>query len=98
MKKSMFLTLISAFLFTGCAIGFWGHHHGRGMIIVPALPVTVELDSDQYYYQNGYYYHYDGNVWFYSERKEGPWMDLPRDRYPREVRYRGREERDHDNH
>jgi len=86
--------LISAFLVTGCAIGFGRH---GGLVIVPALPTTVEVDADQYYYQNGYYYHYDGAVWFYSERRGGPWVDLPRSHYPREVRYRGRDDRNHDN-
>jgi hypothetical protein len=96
MKKSMLLTLVSAFLFIGCAIGFGRHGN---LVIVPALPVTVEVDSDQYYYQDGYYYHYDGNVWFYSEHREGPWRDLPRSHYPREVRYKGRDDHhgDHDN-
>ena len=99
MKKAVIVALVSAFLVTGCAIGFLGGHRGGSLIIVPALPVTVELDADQYYYQNGYYYHYDGNVWFYSERREGPWLDLPRSHYPREVHYRGQGDqgRDHDN-
>jgi hypothetical protein len=96
MKKPMFFALISALLFTGCAIGFGRHGN---MVIVPALPVTVELNADQYYYQNGYYYRYDGSVWFYSERREGPWVDLPRSHYPREVHYRGRDDHGdrHDN-
>jgi hypothetical protein len=98
MKKAVIVALVSAFLVTGCAIGFLGGHRGGSLIIVPALPVTVELDADQYYYQNGYYYHYDGNVWFYSQRREGPWLDLPRSHYPREVHYRNHDELDHDNH
>jgi len=94
MKKTVFGFLISAFLVAGCAIGFGRHGN---LVVVPALPVTVEVDADQYYYQNGYYYRYDGSAWFYSDRKDGQWRDLPRDRYPREVRRRG-EQRDHDNH
>jgi len=38
------------------------------MVIVPALPVTVELNADQYYYQNGYYYRMTAA--FGSTRKE----------------------------
>ncbi|MGA2506467.1 MAG: hypothetical protein ABSF80_03220 [Chitinispirillaceae bacterium] len=95
MKKTVIAVLISALLVAGCAIGFMGGHRGRNLIIVPALPVTVELDADQFYYQNGYYYHYDGNIWFYSERREGPWSQLPRSHYPREVHFRGHDNRQH---
>jgi hypothetical protein len=103
MKKTMIIAAISAFLFAGCAIGF--NRHGN-LVVVPALPTTVELDADQYYYQNGYYYHHDGDIWVYSQSRQGPWVNLPRSHYPREVRYRGHEEnhrddrdhRDHDNH
>ena len=97
MKKALLGFLISAFLVTGCAIGFMGRHHGEGIIIVPALPATVEIDADQYYSQNGYYYRYQGNVWVYSQSRQGPWSELPRSHYPREVRYRGQIDRDHDN-
>jgi hypothetical protein len=97
MKKTVIVALISAFLVTGCAIGFMGGHHGRSMVIVPALPEMVELDADQYYSQNGYYYMYQGNVWVYSESRQGPWSQLPRSHYPREVRYRGHDEHDQGN-
>lgn len=97
MKKTVIVALISAFLVTGCALGFIEGRHGGRMVIVPALPETVELDADQYYSQNGYYYRYQGNVWVYSESREGPWSQLPRDHYPREVRYRGHDEHDQGN-
>ena len=94
MNKTIIGALIIACLMSGCAIGFG--RHGE-VVVVPALPYTVEVDADQYYYQNGYYYHYNGSVWYYSERKEGPWRDLPRDHYPREVRHQGHDNRDQDN-
>jgi hypothetical protein len=93
MKRKMIVVLISAFFVTGCAIGFG--RHGEGLVIVPALPATVELDADQHYYQNGYYYNYQGNAWLYSESREGPWLQLPRNRYPREVHYRNHDEHGH---
>ena len=90
MRKSIIGVLISAVLIAGCAIGFRERrHHGEGLIIVPALPIIVELAADRYYYQNGFYYRYEGDVWFYSESKHGPWYRLPEDRYPREVHFRG---------
>jgi hypothetical protein len=97
MKKRMIVAMILAYLCAGCTIGLMRGHHGDSVVIVPALPLTVELDADQYYYQNGYFYSYRDNVWFYSASKEGPWSQLPRNHYPREVHYRGQNERGHDN-
>jgi hypothetical protein len=94
MKKTLIIAAISAFLLAGCAIGFG--RHGE-MVVVPALPVTVELDADEYYYQNGYYYNYQGNVWVYSESRQGPWKRLPQSHYPREVRHRDHDGHGHDN-
>jgi hypothetical protein len=59
-------------------------------VIVPALPTVVVLEEEPFYYHSGYYYHYRGDHWFYSRSKGGPWLDLPRDRYPKEVRFKGR--------
>jgi hypothetical protein len=103
MKKAIIVAFISAFLVTGCTIGFMGGHRGESMLVVPALPVTVELDADQNYYQNGYYYRYQGNVWLYSSSRQGVWSRLPRSHYPRDVRYWGQIDRDqgdrgHDRH
>jgi|SRR5271157_888626 hypothetical protein len=92
MKKTMLVALISAFLAAGCAVGFVGSHRGGSMVIVPALPETVEVDADQYYYQNGYYYRYQGNVWVYSQSRQGPWSDLPRTHYPKQVRSKGHDD------
>jgi hypothetical protein len=50
----------------------------------------VELGVEPYYFQSGYYYYYRDNRWIYSNARTGPWYDLPRDRYPREVRYKDR--------
>jgi hypothetical protein len=97
MKKAILSAFIAAFLMAGCTVGFVGSHRGTSLEIVPALPVTVEVDADQYYSQNGYYYRHQGDVWVYSTSRQGPWSQLPRDRYPREVRQRGHDERDQGN-
>lgn len=89
MKKDVILAFAAAFLLGGCAVGFLGGSDGNSMIIVPMLPVTVEIDADQPYYQNGYYYEYQGNIWLYSDARKGPWRQLPRSHYPKEVRYKG---------
>jgi len=97
MNKTVFVALISAFLLSGCAIGFGGPHR-HSLVIVPALPETVELDADQYYVQNGYYYRYQGNVWVYSSSRQGPWSQLPRNHYPKQIRYRDQGNHGNDNH
>jgi hypothetical protein len=89
MKKIVFISLVSVFLFGGCAVGFWGGPHRGHLVVVPVLPAMVELDADNYYFSNGYYYFYRDNVWFYSESRVGPWVRLPRNHYPREVHFRG---------
>jgi hypothetical protein len=93
MKKTAIVAAITAFLLAGCALGF--NRHGN-LVVVPALPTTIEVDADQYYFQNGYYYHHDNNVWVYSQSRQGPWNNLPRSHYPKEVHFRGHEEKNHD--
>ena len=87
--KTIFLALLlGVFLFVGCVVG--PGPRGSGVVVVPALPSVVVLESEPYYYQGGYHYHYQNDRWYYSNARSGPWAELPRDRYPREVRYKGR--------
>jgi hypothetical protein len=58
------------------------------VVLAPPLPPIVVLGAEPYYAQNGYHYHYRNDGWSYSRSKRGPWLDLPRDRYPREVRHK----------
>ena len=62
---------------------------GGGVAVVPLLPPIVVLGSEPYYEHSGYHYYYreDGN-WSYSQSRGGPWVTLPRDHYPREVRFK----------
>ncbi len=62
--------------------------HGTQIIIAPPLPPIVVFETEPYYVHQGYHYHYQNNGWYYSRAKSGPWTSLPRDRYPKEVRYR----------
>lgn len=62
---------------------------GYGVSIsVPALPPLVVLDFEPFFFHSGFYYYFQGDRWSYSQSRGGPWRELPRDRYPREVRYR----------
>ena len=78
--------LFMPFLLAGC---LWvPGPRAEGMILVPALPPVVVLEAEPYYVQGGYHYHYQNNGWYYSNSRSGPWAPLPRDRYPKEVRYK----------
>ncbi|HRP77227.1 MAG TPA: hypothetical protein PK725_14800 [Rhodocyclaceae bacterium] len=71
----------------------------RGVIVAPPLPSIVELGRDSYFQQRGYYYYYqrDDRRWRYSTSRSGPWTDLPRSHYPKEIRFRdGGDRRDRD--
>jgi hypothetical protein len=88
MKRISFAVLLGVFLFVGCVVG--PGPRGSGVVVVPALPSIVVLETEPYYYQSGYHYHYQNDRWYYSNARSGPWAELPRDRYPREVRYKNR--------
>ena len=73
-------------MFAGCLVA--PGYRNEGVVVVPALPAIVVLGPEPYYVQEGYHYHYRNDGWYYSHSKGGPWAPLPRDRYPREVKYK----------
>jgi hypothetical protein len=96
MKKVSLLVIIAAsFLTTACVVpppgdeGYDSPEYGD-MRPVP-LPPLVVLDAESYYFHNGLHYHYLNGRWLYSRSRSGPWTDLPRHHYPREVRYKERD-------
>lgn len=90
MKKSLAAVPLAAFLFAGCLVT--PGYHGTGAIVVPALPVVVVLEAEPYYQHGGYFYYYQNNSWSYSRSRSGPWVALPRDRYPKEVRFKDKDD------
>ena len=90
MKRILLVIPFVMILLVGCAVTTG--YHGEA-VIVPALPSLVVLETEPYYFYGGYHYYYRDDRWFYSSSRSGPWVELPRDRYPREVRFKGR---DHD--
>jgi hypothetical protein len=86
MKRILLATLLAVSLLTAC-VAVPGRH---GVEFVPFLPPLVVLEAEPYYYYDGFHYHYNNDRWFYSRSRGGPWYDLPRDHYPRELRYKGR--------
>ena len=95
MKRLILVAFALAISLTACLVVPEGRHYGPGapaVVIAPPLPSVVILGDDPYYYNGGYYYYYQGNSWSYSRSRGGPWVTLPRDRYPGEVRYKHRDE------
>jgi hypothetical protein len=89
MKSLVLVALFAAFTLTACLVS--PGPPGYGGAVVSPLPAIVELDADAYYYQNGYYYFYQNNNWRYSKSRGGPWTELPRSHWPKEIRHRGRD-------
>ena len=87
MKKLWIAVLLLSLLSAGCVLR--AGPRGASLAIAPPLPVVVEL-TDPYYYQGDYHYYHNNERWYYSRSRGGPWVELPRDRYPREVRYKGK--------
>jgi hypothetical protein len=88
MKPLFSAMLVAASLLNACVVasGPYGEP-----VLAPALPPVVVLRDDPYYYHGGYYYWYRNDGWYYSRsRNSRHWQPLPRDRYPRELTYRGR--------
>jgi hypothetical protein len=85
--RRILLTALAVVLLAGCIVV-----PGRrgGLEFVPPLPPLVVLESEPYYQQGEYHYYYHGDRWSYSRSRNGPWTELPRDRYPKEVRFKGR--------
>lgn len=86
--------LLAALLLPACVVA---PAPGADYVVAPALPVIVELDVVPYYY-GGYYYYYHphDHHWSYSRSRTGPWRELPRDRYPKEIKYKRDRGRDRD--
>ena len=92
MKGISLLAIIAASLLTtSCVyppVGDGYDSPGYGDMGPTMLPPLVILDTEPYYFYNGYHYHYLNNRWYYARDRRGPWTDLPRNHYPREVKFK----------
>jgi len=88
-KKMMLAALALSFIGAGCLI-VPGPREGS-LVMVPLLPPIVTLGPEPYYEHGGYHYYYRDGGWSYSHSRSGPWVALPRDHYPKEVRSRNGE-------
>ena len=84
MLKTWLVVSTSALLLSACAVV--PARHGDAVMVAPALPLVVELGVEPFYFQGGFHYHFNNNRWLYSRSRSGPWVDLPRSHYPREIR------------
>ena len=94
MKSSLRILLValfSAFMLTACVLS--PGPGGYGVQVAPALPAVVELGAEPYYYHGGYNYYYQNDRWLYSKTRSGPWTELPRSHWPKEIRHSGRDNR-----
>ena len=82
--KNVLVGLMVPFMLAGCLIV----PGSRGPVLVPFLPPIVELGAEPYYIHEGYHYNYRNDGWYYAHSRSGPWVPLPRDHYPREVRFK----------
>jgi len=92
MKYLVLVGLFVACTLTACMVSPGPPGYGGGVTVSP-LPAVVVLDAEPYYHQNDYYYFYQNNSWRYSRSRGGPWADLPRSHWPKEVRYKDRDDR-----
>jgi len=87
-KKAVLAGLLVPLLLAGCLLV--PGPRGRGAVLVPPLPPLVVLETEPYYVHGGYHYHYRNDGWYYSNSRTGTWAPLPRDHYPKEVKFKGR--------
>ncbi len=55
-----------------------------GIVVAPLPPVVEAPDSHVYFYNEFYYYNWEGG-WYWSRTQHGPWHVLPRDRWPSHI-------------
>lgn len=89
MKRTALAAFFAMFILGGCVVAT--SPPGYEVDVAPPLPAVIELQTEPYYYYSGYYYFYDNGYWRYSRSRSGPWTNLPRSHWPKEIR-RGRME------
>ena len=85
-KTTVLAGLLVLFTLAGCLVT--PVNRGEGAVVVPFLPPVVVFDEEPYYFHEGFQYHYLNGSWYYAHARNGPWTVLPRDHYPREIRFK----------
>jgi hypothetical protein len=93
MKITILAGALVTMMLSGCLMA--PYPPDGNTMMAPALPTVVWLDTNPYYVNGGYTYYYHNSSWQYSRQRRGPWRELPRDRCPKEVRYRDRDSGQH---
>ncbi len=88
MKRSVLALLFATFMLAGCVVAAPPPPPGYEVEVAPPLPAVIELGVEPYYFYGGYYYFYDNDRWHFSRERKGPWRELPRSHWPREIRRR----------
>jgi hypothetical protein len=92
MRRIVLVGPLAVLLLAGCLVA--QGRRGSSVVLVPALPPVVVLEAEPYYQHSGYVYHYRNDRWFYSRSRSGTWLELPRDRYPKEVKFKDKDKGD----
>ncbi len=66
-RASVLVGTIAAAMLSGCLVV--PGRHGKPMLLAPPLPALVVLESEPYYVQSGYHYHYQNDNWYYSKSR-----------------------------
>jgi hypothetical protein len=85
--KTMIRMIAVAFLASSMYLGcVFTPGPDYGEEVAPPLPGVVVLDDGPYYHYRDYHYRYEHDRWHYSRERNGPWRELPRSHWPKEVR------------
>ena len=84
MKKMSVILVFMVLICAACVVAPGPH---GSVVVVPPLPLVVDL-YEPYYEHGGFHYYHHNDRWYYSQSRGGPWNDLPRDHYPRQIRRR----------
>jgi hypothetical protein len=86
MKGILAVAFLASSLITGCVVA---PEPDYGVDVAPPLPDVVVLDHGPYYHYRDYHYRYENDRWHYARERNGPWRELPRSHWPKEVRRGG---------
>jgi hypothetical protein len=86
MMRMIAVAFLASSMFIGCVFTP-GPYYGEE--VAPPLPDVVVLDSGPYYDHGNYHYRYEHERWHYAREKNGPWQELPRSHWPKEIRQGG---------
>lgn len=96
MYRFLLIPIAGLLLFLTSCVATVGPH-GTHVAVAPPLPAVVELVSP-YYVHSSYHYYYRGKTWYYARSRGERWIALPKDRYPKVVRFKNEDRKRYQRH